>query len=126
MKKIISVLFVVLFANYTYAQVNKGLCSIEVSDVSKATSFGYLLGYSVTFKNNSKKTVDGIYWNVFYFNNANELIEKDNSSFNSTKIIDPIASGFSKTLARSSRIKGASVVIVKITKVHYSDGTSCN
>ena len=126
MKKIISILLVVLFTNYTYAQVNKGLCSIEVSDVSKATSFGYLLGYSVTFKNNSKKTVDGIYWNVFYFNNANELIEKDNSSFNSTKIIDPIASGFSKTLARSSRIKGASVVIVKITKVHYSDGTSCN
>jgi len=126
MKKIISILFVVLFTNFTNAQVNKGLCSIEVSDVSKATSFGYLLGYSVTFKNNSKKTIDGIYWNVFYFNNANELIEKDNSSFNSTKIIDPIASGFSKTLARSSRIKGASVVIVKITKVHYSDGTSCN
>jgi hypothetical protein len=126
MKKIISILLVVLFTNYTYAQVNKGLCSIEVSDVSKATSFGYLLGYSVTFKNNSKKTVDGIYWNVFYFNNANELIEKDNSSFNSTKIIDPIASGFSKTLARSSRIKGASVVTVKITKVYYSDGTSCN
>ncbi len=117
---------IILFGNSINAQSNKGLCKVDVSDVSKATSFGYLLGYSVTFKNNSKKTVDGIYWDVNYYNNANELIKSDNSSFNSTSIISPIASGFTKTLARSPRIKGASAVIVKITKVHYSDGTSCN
>ena len=126
MKKLFIILIIVLFSNFTFAQTNKGLCSIEVSDVSKVASFGYLIGYSATFKNNSKKTVDGIYWNVYYYNNANELLKKDNSSFNSSKIIDPIAPGFSKTLARSPRIKGASVVIVKITKVHFSDGTSCN
>lgn len=126
MKKLFFIAMLILVGNSINAQSNKGLCNVEVSDVSKATSFGYLLGYSVTFKNNSKKTVDGIYWNVYYYNNANELIEKDTSSFNSTKIIDPIASGFTKTLARSPRVKGASVVIVKITKVHYSDGTSCN
>lgn len=126
MKKLFITLIIVLFSNFAFAQTNKGLCSVDVSDVSKVTSFGYLLAYSVTFKNNSKKTVDGVYWNVYYYNNANELIEKDTSSFNSTKIIDPIASGFTKTLARSPRIKGASAVIVKITKVHYSDGTNCN
>ena len=115
----ISILIIIIgFNNSINAQTNKGLCNIEVSDVSKAISFNYLLGYSVTFKNN--------YWKVYYYNNANELIESDNSSFNATKIIDPIAAGFTKTLARSPRVKGASVVIVKITKVHFSDGTSCN
>jgi hypothetical protein len=126
MKKLFFIAMIILFGNTINAQSNKGLCKVEVSDVSKVTSFGYLIGYSVTFKNNSKKTVDGIYWDVYYYNNDNELIKKDNSSFNSTKLIDPIAAGFTKTIARSPRIKGASVVVVKITKVHYSDGTSCN
>jgi hypothetical protein len=126
MKKLFFIAMLILIGNSINAQTNKGLCSVEVNDVSKAISFNYLLGYSVTFKNNSQKTVDGVYWNVYYYNNANELIESDNSSFNSTKIIDPIAPGFTKTLARSPRVKGASVVIVKITKVHFTDGTSCN
>lgn len=120
-------LFIIaLFSNFTFAQSNSGKCSVEVSDVSKVSSFGYLLGYTVEFKNNSKKTVDGIYWNVFYYNNALELIKKDNSSFNSSKAIDPIATGFTKTLVRPDRIKGASKAIIKITKVHFTDGTSCN
>ena len=126
MKKLFFIAILILIGNSINAQTNKGLCSVEVNDVSKAISFNYLLGYSVTFKNNSQKTVDGVYWNVYYYNNANELIESDNSSFNSTKIIDPIAPGFTKTLARSPRVKGASIVIVKITKVHFTDGTSCN
>ena len=126
MKKLFLTLIIVLVSNFTFSQTNKGLCNIEIGDVSKAISFGHLLGYSVTFKNNTTKTVDGIYWNVYYYNNANELLKKDNSSFNSTKLIDPIASGFTKTIARTPRVKGASRVIIKISKVHFSDGTSCN
>ena len=116
---------IILFGNSINAQSNKGLCKVDVSDVSKATSFGYLLGYSVTFKNNSKKTVDGIYWNVYYYNNANDLLFEDKSSFNSTSTVDPIAMGFTKTLVRSQSVKGASKVFIKITKVHFSDGTTC-
>jgi hypothetical protein len=126
MKKLFFIAILIIIGNSINAQKNRGLCSVEVSDISKAISFNYLLGYSVTFKNNTNKTVDGVYWNVYYYNNANELIESDNSSFNSTKIIGPIAPGFTKTLARSPRVEGASIVIVKITKVHFTDGTSCN
>jgi hypothetical protein len=126
MKKLFFIAILILIGNSINAQTNKGMCSVEINDVSKAISFNYLLGYTVTFKNNTKKTVDGIYWKVYYYNNANELIESDNSSFNSTNIIDPISPGHTKTLARSPRVKGASIVIVKITKVHFTDGTSCN
>ena len=126
MRQLFYSLIIVFVSNFSFSQSNKGLCKVEVEDVSKVTSFGYLLGYSVTFKNDTNKTIDGIYWNVYYYNNANELLKKDNSSFNSTKIIDPIASGFTKTIARSPKVKGASVVIIKITKVHFSDGTTCD
>jgi hypothetical protein len=126
MRQLFYTLIIVFVSNFSFSQTNKGLCNVEVDDVSKVTSFGYLLGYSVTFKNDTNKTIDGIYWNVYYYNNANELLKKDNSSFNSTKLIDPIASGFTKTIARSPKVKGASVVIIKITKVHFSDGTSCD
>jgi hypothetical protein len=125
MPKLILMVIISIIGNTADVQ-NKGLCKVAVEDVSKTTSFGYLVGYSVTFKNNSKKTVDGVYWNEFYYNNNDDLIKQDKSSFNSTNLIDPIASGFSKTLVRSPRVKGASKVIIKITKVHYSDGTNCN
>ena len=100
-------------------------CKVEVLDVSKAVSFGYLAGYTVEFKNNSTKVVDGIWWTVNYLNNANELIKKDEESFNSTNIIDPISSGFTKLIARTPRVKGASKVEIIITKVHFTDGSSC-
>jgi hypothetical protein len=100
-------------------------CKVEVHDISKMVSFGYLVGYTVEFKNNSSKVVDGIWWTVKYLNNANELIERDEESFNSTNIIDPISSGFTKLIARTPRVKGASKVEIIITKVHFSDGSSC-
>jgi len=98
---------------------------VDVSDVSRLTSFGYLIGYTVQFKNNTKKTVDGVYWTAYYYNNNNELIKKEESSFNSTNLIDPIASGFTKSVTRSPRIKDASKVIIKIDRIHFSDGGSC-
>lgn len=123
-----SFLLVVLFVSMTqvfYAQENKGICGIEVSDVSKVTSFGYLVSYVVEFKNNSRKTVDGIYWKTYFYNNDNKLISTEESSFNSSSLIDPVASGFTKSIARAPRIKGASKVVIVINKVHYSDGSNC-
>ncbi len=116
---------IVLLGNVAIAQSNKGMCKVEVNDISKVTGFGYLGGYTVEFKNNSKKTVDGIYWNVYFYNNADDLVFEDKSSFNSTSTVDPIATGFTKTLVRTQSVKGASKVFIKITKVHFSDGTSC-
>jgi hypothetical protein len=126
MKKIFFIAMLILLVNSASAQSNKGLCKVEVNDISKVTGFGYLGGYSVEFKNNSSKTVDGIYWNVYYYNNADDLLFEDESSFNSTSTVDPIAMGFKKTIVRTKRVKGASKVFVKITKVHFSDGTSCD
>ena len=125
MRKILLLVTFIVFATTAFAQQNRGLCNIEVNDVSKITALGYLIGYTVQFKNNTTKTVDGVYWTAYYYNNDNKLIESEKSSFNSTNLIDPIAAGFSKSIARSPRVKGASIVLVVINKVHYSDGSSC-
>lgn len=126
MKLLIPLLIVFGSFNNALAQNNVGLCKVQIADVSKMTGFGYLVGYTVQFKNNSRKTVDGIYWTVYYYNNDNKLIEYETDSFNSTNLIDPIAAGFTKSIVRKSGIKGASKMSVIINKVHYSDGSSCN
>ena len=125
MRKILLLVTFIVFTTTAFAQQNRGLCNIEVNDVSKITALGYLIGYTVQFKNNTTKTVDGVYWTAYYYNNDNKLIESEKSSFNSTNLIDPIAAGFSKSIARSPRVKGASIVLVVINKVHFSDGSSC-
>ena len=125
MRKILLLVSFIIFTTTAFAQQNKGLCNIEVNDVSKITALGYLIGYTVQFKNSTTKTVDGVYWTAYYYNNDNKLIESEKSSFNSTNLIDPIAAGFSKSIARSPRVKGASIVLVVINKVHFSDGSSC-
>lgn len=125
MKNTILVLAFLFIATPFYGQQHKGLCNVEVNDVTNVASFGYLVSYVVQFKNNSKKTVDGIYFRALYYNNNNDLIKSEEDSFNSSSLVDPIASGFTKSIARSPRVKGASKVFIVISKVHYSDGSNC-
>ena len=111
--------------NADFYAIKNEKCKVEVLDISKIVSFGYLVGYTVEFKNNSNKVVDGIWWTVKYLNNANELIKREDESFNSTNIIDPISSGFTKLITRAPRVKGASKVEITIIKVHFADGANC-
>ena len=107
------------------AQSHKGLCKVEVDDVTAPVVFKYL-NYSVRFINKSNKTVDGIYWTAYFYDNSDRLIKQETSSFNSTKLIDPIASGFTKTLVRAPNVKNATKVIIKINRVHFFDGSECD
>lgn len=126
MKKLIIILFVCAFYQISFAQKSSsGMCKVDVSDVSKVASFGYLLGYTVKFKNNSKKVVDGIWWTSYYYDNSNDLIKSETDSFNSIGLIKPCAPGTTKSIVRSAKVKGASIVVVKVTKAHFSDGTTC-
>ena len=86
MRKILLLVSFIIFTTTAFAQQNKGLCNIEVNDVSKITALGYLIGYTVQFKNNTSKTVDGVYWTAYYYNNDNKLIESEKASFNSTNL----------------------------------------
>ncbi len=125
MKKIFLAILMIGIFLISFGQQNKGACKLEVSDVSKLISFGYLVGYTAEFKNNSSKTVDGIYWTTYYINNNGDYIKTESDSFNATDLIDPIQSGFKKSLVRAPRVKNASKLIIVINRVHFTDGTTC-
>lgn len=125
MKKYLFLTLFFIIGNTVFAQSNSSKCKCNVTDVTKVVSFGYLVGYNAIFKNTSTKTIDGVYWTEVYYNNAGDVIKQTTDSFNSTSLIDPIQSGFSRNIVRSPRVKGASKVILQIDKVHFTDGTTC-
>ena len=125
MKKIFLAILMIGIFLISFGQQNKGACKLEVSDVSKLISFGYLVAYTAEFKNNSSKTVDGIYWTTYYINNNGDYIKTESDSFNATDLVDPIQSGFKKSLVRAPRVKNASKLIIVINRVHFTDGTTC-
>ena len=124
MKSILFIVFFLAAGFLSNAQPHKGVCNVEVSDVSVLTTFGYL-NYSVEFHNKSTKTVDAIYWTAYFYNNSGGLIKSEESSFNAGGVIDPVASGFKKTVARMPKVKGAAKVSVIIKKVHFTPGGDC-
>lgn len=124
MKALTLLIITIIIFLTSYAQNNKSACQVEVSKVSVLTTFGYL-NYTVEFHNKSNKTVDGIYWTARFYDNSGELIKKEESSFNSGGLIDPVASGFKKSLARLPKVKGASKVFITIDKVHFSTSGNC-
>lgn len=126
MKRFFLLMVFVVLAQLTNAQQNKGLCKVEVNDVSNVSTFGYLVSYTVQFKNTSSESVDGLYWTAFFYNNNGDLIKSEESSFNSSSLIDPIGSGVIKTIVRTPNVKGASKAIIKINKVHFVGGRKCD
>lgn len=121
----IIVVFLLLMSVGLKAQSNKNRCGIEVADVSCVQLLGYLTSYAVTFKNVSERTVDGIYFRVFFYNNEGRLISEVEESFNSSTWVDPISSGTSKVIMRSPNIKGASKAVVIVDRAHFVNGESC-
>ena len=106
------------------AQSHIGLCEVEVDDVKVLNTFGYL-NYSVQFLNSSSKTVDGIYWKADFYDNSGVLVQSEESAFNSGGMIEPVAPGSKKFLARVPKIKGASKVVITILKVHFESAGNC-
>lgn len=100
-------------------------CHLDVEEVHKVTSLGYLVSYTVKFRNNTKREVDGVYWTAYFYNNANEKVKTVKESFNSGGIVDPIKSGDSQLLLRTPRVKGASKVTIVVDKIHFTQGGEC-
>jgi hypothetical protein len=123
MKALLSIVAALLVIQSATAQSHQSIKAIEVKEVNVFNSFGYLAGYSVTFKNNSAKTIDYIGWTTNYFDNSGKLIKSEQNAFNSDSLVDPIVSGFDKTLFRTPGIKSASKVQIIVLDAHSVDGT---
>jgi|GEM_PF-3314283 hypothetical protein len=80
MKTIITPLLLTLAVAPAFAQSNKSIKAVTVTDVSALKSFGYLASYTVTFENTSSKTIYQINWTFNYYDNAGKLIKLEQES----------------------------------------------
>jgi len=119
------ILSLLTLSGVAFAQSNVGKCGVEIHDVSSITAFGYLSAYTVMFRNTNEKSVDGIYYTAVFYNNEDREIERKEDAFNSSAVINPIASGVVRSLVRSPGVKGASKLVIVVNRVHFTNGKTC-
>ena len=118
MKSIKYLLFTLLFSLTSFAQ-------IEVVKIATQRSFGRVIGYHATMKNNSNKTIDAIEWTATFvdkFGDVKEIKKSEQWSSGNTFTIDtskPIEPGKEVQVTMGCLVKGATDVKIKIIRVHY-------
>ena len=117
----------VLGVNQTFAQTNKGKCRVDVASADCKSGFG-ICGTTVVFKNNGNKTIDGITYQIYFYNKFDDLLGSRENTWTDDGITDdPIAPG--KTDRDTETFKAfsdASYITVTIKKIHYTDRTICD
>lgn len=79
----------------------------------------------MNIKNNATREVDGIKWTAYFYNNFDDLKGTKLGSWESGNFISPVAAGESITDLEGAWVDGATKVYIKITRVHFTDGTTC-
>ena len=119
------ILFSVVLLALLNPPSHKGLCNIDPQKAYSQNILGKNVGYYVTFKNSSSDTVDGIEWTASFYNNFDDLKGTKQGSWESGNFISPVESGKSITDLEGAWIDGATKVFIKVTRVHFTDGTTC-
>jgi hypothetical protein len=104
---------------------HKSLCSIDPQKAYSQNILGKNVGYYVNIKNNATREVDGIKWTAYFYNNFDDLKGTKLGSWESGNFISPVATGESITDLEGAWVDGATKVYIKITRVHFTDGTTC-
>ena len=107
--------FICLASMAAISQTNKGKSGVSV--VSTTVVAG--IGFSVKFKNESNKEVDGIKWIATFTNNFEETLGTKEGSWQSGIFIPSIKPESSTIDLDKNYVKGATKVSVKITQVHF-------
>lgn len=82
--------------------------------------FGRNVGYYITMKNTGKKSVDGVKWTAYFYDNFGDLKGTREGQWQSGNIISPIEPGEDTEDLETVWVKGATKVKITITKVHYT------
>ena len=117
-------IFVLSFSNVN-AQSNSEKCDVKIQDIKSQNVLGRNIGYVVKFDNNNEKTIDGIAWTAFYYDRFGELKGKKEGTWTSGNFIKPVPANSTLTTTQTSWVKGADDVYITITKVHFTDGSTC-
>ena len=107
------------------AQSNSEKCDVKIQDIKSQNVLGRNIGYVVKFDNDNEKTIDGIAWTAFYYDRFGELKGKKEGMWTSGNFIKPVPTNSTLTTTQTSWVKGADDVYITITKVHFTDGSTC-
>jgi len=121
-----TIFYFMLFIGITFTPpAHSGKCGISPTKAYSQNVLGKNVGYYVSIANNSQKTVDGIEWTAYFYNNFDDLKGTKSGSWESGNFISPVEAGSNITDLEGAWVDGATKVFIKITRVHFSDGTSC-
>ena len=104
---------------------HKGKCGLVPSKAYTQNIYGKNIGYYVNFRNDSEKVVDGIKWKANFYDNFEELKGTREGSWQSGNFISPIEMGETAQDLENVWVTGATKIFITVTKVHFTDGTSC-
>jgi len=102
-----------------------GLCGIDPVKAYSQNVLGKNVGYYISLKNNSAKTVDGVTWTASFYNNFEDFKGKNTGKWESGNFTSVAEPGETMTDIESAWVDGATKVFIKVTRVHFTDGTSC-
>lgn len=109
---------ILLFSIVTFSQV-------EVIKIKTQRTFGRTIGYHLTIKNNSNKKIDAVEWTATFtdkFGDIKDIRKGEVCSSGNTITIDTsenIEPGKELQVTKSSLVKGATDVKIKVTRIHY-------
>ena len=104
---------------------HKGMCNISISKAYTQNVLGKNIGYYVEFKNNSSRTVDGLKWKATFYDNFDDQKGVREGSWSSGNFISPITPNSTTIDLESNWVNDATKVRITITKVHFTDGMTC-
>jgi hypothetical protein len=103
-----------------------GKCGVIATSAYTQNILGKNAGYYVKFKNDSKKNVDALEWTAKFYNNFDELKGTKTGDWSSGNFISPIKPGETAKDLEGVWVEGATKVFISISRIHFTDGTSCN
>lgn len=117
MKKLLTII-VLLLSLSSFAQV-------ELVKINCQRTLGRTIGYHLTLKNTSTKTIDAVEWTATFsdkFGDVKEIKKGELWSSGNTLTLDtskPVEPGDELQVTMTCLVKGATDVKIKVTRIHY-------
>ena len=94
------IVYFLLFLPCMYTETppsHTGLCGIDPVKAYSQNVLGKNVGYYISLKNNSAKTVDGVSWTASFYNNFEDFIGKNSGKWESGNFTSPAEPGETMT-----------------------------
>ena len=101
-------------------------CGLTVEKSYTQSVLGVNVGYYVEFHNKSGKTIDAVEWNANFYNNFEDYMGTRKGEWSSGNFVSPIENEETFKDLEGVWVEGATKIKIKVTRVHYTDGSACN